>query len=87
MNSDDNPKALAVLRMKNALRCHAKAKSTGERCRCPAVRGWSVCYVHGARGGAPVGELHGNWKHGLRSRVVRDILGEARALLAVAQVT
>jgi len=34
-------------------RCTAKSKRTGKRCRTPAVRGWRVCRMHGARGGAP----------------------------------
>jgi hypothetical protein len=48
-----------------ALRCTAKSKRTGERCRAPAVRGYSVCRFHGARGGAPKGIDNGAWKHGL----------------------
>lgn len=32
-------------------RCTAKAKSTGERCQRPAIRGSNVCYQHG--GAAP----------------------------------
>lgn len=31
--------------------CTARAKSTGERCRCSAIRGGTVCHKHG--GGAP----------------------------------
>jgi hypothetical protein len=34
----------------------------------PAVRGWKVCRMHGARGGAPEGERNGNYKHGARSK-------------------
>src|SRR5262249_1332296 len=36
-----------------APRCKAKSKRTGKQCRAPAVRGWKVCLMHGARGGAP----------------------------------
>ena len=32
----------------NIRQCTATAKSTGERCRCPAVTGFNVCKVHGA---------------------------------------
>src|SRR3990167_5815705 len=39
--------------VRKAPRCHAKAKSTGMPCNAPAVRGWSVCRMHGAKGGAP----------------------------------
>ena len=55
-------------RLNAALRCSAKAKRTGERCRGPAVKGWRVCRVHGAGGGAPRGARHGNYKHGMRTR-------------------
>jgi hypothetical protein len=33
-----------------APRCTAKSKRTGRPCRSPAVRGWKVCRMHGARG-------------------------------------
>ena len=52
--SDANPKS-PVQRLREAPRCHARAKSTGERCKCPAVSGWCVCRVHGARGGHAAG--------------------------------
>jgi hypothetical protein len=42
-------------------------KSGGEVCKSPAVRGWSVCRFHGARGGAPKGKANGAWKHGYYS--------------------
>ena len=32
-------------------RCTARSKRTGEPCRNPAVLGWNVCRMHGARGG------------------------------------
>lgn len=32
-------------------RCKAKSKRSGDRCRNYAVNGWSVCRMHGARGG------------------------------------
>ena len=28
------------------------------------MRGWKVCRMHGARGGAPKGKRNGNYKHG-----------------------
>ena len=49
-----------------APRCTARSKRTGLPCRAPAVRGWTVCRMHGARGGQPKGEAHPAWKHGLR---------------------
>jgi hypothetical protein len=66
---DANPKN-PVHRLLSAPRCSAKAKSTGERCGCPAVRGWTVCRVHGARGGHSAGPSHPQWKHGGRSQEV-----------------
>jgi len=71
-----------VQRLRNAPRCHAKAKRTGERCKCPAVRGWRVCRVHGAGGGHKAGPSHPQWKHGGRSselanaRVLSRLLGQ-----------
>jgi len=67
--SDVNPMN-PVQRLQDAPRCHARAKSTGEQCRCPAVRGWGVCRVHGARGGHKAGATHPQWKHGGRSQEV-----------------
>jgi len=46
-------------------RCSARSKRTGERCRAPAVRGWTVCRFHGAGGGGPRGKRNGKYKHGL----------------------
>ena len=51
-----------------APRCHAKSKRTGKPCRAPAVRGWKVCRMHGARGGAPEGKRNGNYRHGVRCK-------------------
>jgi hypothetical protein len=50
-----------------APRCTAKSKRTGLPCKSPAVRGWTVCRMHGARGGAGSGVANPNWKHGGRS--------------------
>lgn len=51
-----------------APRCTANSKRTGERCKGPAVKGWSVCRFHGARGGHSAGTDHPCWRHGMRSR-------------------
>ncbi len=51
-----------------APRCTAKSKRTGLPCRNPAVRGFAVCRMHGARGGGKPGKAHPNWKHGERSQ-------------------
>ncbi len=55
-------------RLRDAPRCTAKAKSTGQRCCNPSKRGWRVCRLHGAGGGAPRGKAHPNYKHGMRTR-------------------
>lgn len=47
-----------------APRCTAMSKRTRKPCQAPAVRGWTVCRFHGARGGAPKGERNGAYRHG-----------------------
>lgn len=73
--------------MRAAPRFSAKSKRTGAPCRAPAVRDSTVCRFHGARGGAPRGAAHGNWKHGNRSvqaiagrRQLAKLIREARQL-------
>ena len=53
-------------RLQEAPRCHARSKRTGKPCRAPAVRGYKVCRMHGARGGAPRGNKNA-MKHGYYS--------------------
>ncbi len=69
----------------NAPRCTATSKRTGVACQAPAVRGWSVCRFHGARGGGPKGERNGMYRHGqytqeaLEERqLVNDLIRQAR---------
>jgi hypothetical protein len=69
MKNDANPMRKAHA----ALRCHANAKASGSRCKSPAVRGWQVCRMHGAGGGAPTGPANGAWVHGGRSNEVKHI--------------
>ena len=69
MKSDANP----MQRAHNAPRCTAKSKRSGEACKNPAVRGWRVCRMHGARGGQPTGKAHPQWKHGLRSKAFTEL--------------
>ena len=63
MKSDANPMHKAHA----SPRCHAKTKRTGQACKAPAVKGWRVCRMHGAGGGAPQGSAHPNYRHGGRS--------------------
>ncbi|CUH42330.1 hypothetical protein [Ruegeria atlantica] len=65
--SDDNLMD-PTKRFRNAPRCTATAKSTGKPCGAPAVKGWNVCRMHGAKGGHAAGPSHPSWKHGERSR-------------------
>lgn len=58
-------------------RCCARSKRTKERCRAPAVRGWTVCRFHGAGGGGPKGEANGNYRNG---RFTCEAIAEQREL-------
>ena len=69
----------------SALRCHAKAKATGSRCKAPARRGWRVCRMHGAGGGAPTGPANGAWVHGGRSLAVEQNRRNLMALMKLAR--
>jgi hypothetical protein len=53
-----------LLHMRQALRCWAKSKRSGLLCQAPAVRGFSVCRMHGAAAGAPRGNRNA-LKYGL----------------------
>ena len=71
-----------------APRCSATSKRTRERCKAPAVRGWTVCRFHGARGGGPRGKRNGMFKHGLYTnealkerRLLRQLLRQSRRTL------
>jgi hypothetical protein len=71
----------------SAPRCHAKAKAktTGNRCKSPAVRGWHVCRMHGAGGGAPTGPSNGAWQHGGRSAKAEQSQRYLMALVKLAR--
>ena len=69
------------LPMHLSLRCSARSKRTGERCRAPAVTGWSVCRFHGAGGGGPKGRRHGNYKHGLFTKEAVQMRRQVSTLL------
>ena len=79
------------LAMHRATRCRARSKRTGKPCRSPAVRGWAVCRMHGARGGAPKGKRNGNYRTGEYSaevletkRIIRALTRKAKELEAMA---
>lgn len=66
----------------DAPRCGARSKRTGLPCCAPAVRGWTVCRMHGAKGGAPCGPTHGHYKHGAFSRRATTERAVTKCLIA-----
>ena len=72
--------------MQRAPRCHARSKRTGLPCKAPAVRGYSVCRMHGAGGGAPLGNQNA-YIHGGRSAETTAIRKEANDLCRAARET
>ena len=88
MKGDANPMH-PVERLQGSPRCHAKNKRTGLPCKAPAVRGWTVCRMHGARGGISIGKNNPAWRHGMRSyeaialrKLVADLARDGRAAAA-----
>jgi uncharacterized protein YjcR len=75
-----------LLHMHQALRCHATSKRSGLQCRSPAVRGCSVCRMHGAAGGAPKGNKNA-LKHGECSAETRALKREIQALARMTRAT
>ncbi len=73
---DESPAA----RLHRAPRCTATAKHSGKRCRAAAVKGWTVCRMHGARGGAPKGRANGAYRHGEHTKVA---VATRRAVVAL----
>jgi hypothetical protein len=80
---NDNPIHPAQ-RLQDAPRCTATAKSTRTSCKAPAVKGWSVCRMHGARGGAPFGSANGRWAGGSRTQELERV---RRALATFVRLT
>ncbi len=73
-----------LLDMRQARRCSATSKRSGLPCRAPAVRGHSVCRMHGAGGGAPIGNKN-CLKHGAFSADAIQAARHARALVRMAR--
>jgi len=71
--------------MKLAPRCTATAKHSGKPCQSPAVKGFTVCRMHGARGGNRIGKENSNYRHGAYTREAKAIMDENRQLLKVCQ--
>ena len=83
MKNDANPMRKAHA----APRCTARSKRSGLTCRAPAVRGWSVCRMHGARGGHGPGKANPAYKHGIRSREWVEMRKEICELARIKAVT
>ena len=75
-----------LLDMHQASRCHAKSKRSGLQCQAPAVRGSSVCRMHGANGGAPKGNKNA-MKHGDFTAETLAMKREISALARMARET
>ena len=73
--------------MNQAPRCSATSKRSGKPCQAPALKGWSVCRCHGARGGAPTGKRNGRYRHGERTKATQALRGEIAALCRMARQT
>jgi periplasmic glucans biosynthesis protein len=72
--------------MQQALKCHARSKRSGKPCQSPAVRGYSVCRMHGAGGGAPKGNRNA-MKHGEFAAETLALKREIQALARLARET
>ena len=67
-------------------RCTAKSKRSQKRCQGPAMRGWDVCRMHGAKGGAPEGAGNGNFRNGYSTKAAKREREEARQTMAKSRV-
>jgi hypothetical protein len=70
--------------LRESPRCTARRKRDLQPCQNPAVRGFSVCRMHGARGGPKTSEglercRKANWRHGQFSKKVKQDQREIRA--------
>ena len=74
-----------------ARQCQAKCKATQKQCRCPAVRGYRVCRVHGARGGPKTAEgrarcAKAKTVHGTETRAIRAKAAQATKRIRAARL-
>ncbi len=79
----DQKLEIKLRNLRGAPRCTAKSKRSQKGCLAPAMRGRSVCHIHGGKGGAPKGERNGSYKSGLHTNEIvglkREIAGILRA--------
>src|SRR5688572_26675649 len=64
-----------------APRCTARCKHSKAPCRNAAVKGRSVCRMHGGKAGAPRGERNGAYRHGRHTTEARAKRQELRRSL------
>ena len=73
------------LRSANAApRCKARCRRSKRPCKGPAMRGKTVCRMHGGKGGAPRGNRNGSYRHGRHTIKAMEVRREAR--LAAGQI-
>jgi len=60
--------------LNDAPRCTARAKTTGEQCKNPAVAGSDKCRMHGGK--TPRGVESASYKHGLYSGYMSSSIGD-----------
>ena len=65
-----------------SLRCRARSKPSGKPCRAPAVKGKTVCRMHGA--GAPAGNRSAFGSEAIEARrMIAELIGESRELAEI----
>ena len=75
-----------------APRCRARCRRSKLPCRGPAMRGKTVCRLHGGKGGGPKGEKNGAYRTGqytaeskAERRELRALIRELRRLINVGE--
>jgi hypothetical protein len=73
--------------LQRAKRCTAHSKRSGLPCQAPAVKGWAICRMHGAGGGAPEGKRNGNYRNGGRTKRTMAALAAVQAMARLCRLT
>lgn len=80
----DNPNPMQKAHA--APRCTATSKRSGLPCKNPAVKGWSVCRMHGAGGGHGPGKANPAYKHGMRTKEAQEMRKDINELTRMSRV-